>query len=232
MGNTDTSNRQKTMQLWFLCFPKWNRKAINPKWSRIILRSFGESFLKMYIKDGPPDPPRLEIRNFPWFGFIFYRESVVFRSGFGPAAVPFVGSCDLLRACWLCINLIGVMAWYGLLAWCVFSAWCTFCYIFDQGWLGVHFVALLLILLHCCALRLIRMYNKNDFPDRPRPQIRTFSWISRLSWGTRFCRWLEIWTCHWKSFWECCRDVLFHVCWHDCEERAAEKAVGDKFYLG
>ena len=51
----------------FLVFPKNETQKLRvPKWNRIIRRNFRATlFLKIKIKNGPPDPPRPQIRIFP-----------------------------------------------------------------------------------------------------------------------------------------------------------------------
>ena len=64
--------RTRPMQMrGFRVFPKWNRNVTNPRWSRIILRSFWPPlFSTSKIKMGPQTPPDPKTRistDFPGF---------------------------------------------------------------------------------------------------------------------------------------------------------------------
>ena len=61
-GHVRKSENHENEGFWVL--PWWNRK-VNPKWSRIILRSFWANLLIIFaMKWPPPDPPRPQTRHF------------------------------------------------------------------------------------------------------------------------------------------------------------------------
>ena len=82
----DTSENPKTMKMkGFRVPPEWNPEVTDPKWSRIIIRSFWAHLsLKLTTKVAPPKLPRPKsgcFRNFPWFSrrnhffHVLYEES-------------------------------------------------------------------------------------------------------------------------------------------------------------